>query len=450
MDPAKLVLFLVVGLVCFAASFAVKDKKGYLLFLIALFLPFRSGLIFYHYNGIILIDFPLFLLFILSLGGESRFRWSFPLIGTPLIVFIIWSFLASITAINIGWAINQWTRFFRAYLLFLVIVNNVNSFSRLKYFLNGFLAGFAFQALLGVYQWRYGPAGLWILEEVGFPWRASGTFIHPAMFADYLAFFLPVLLRLFAFYPQKEVTKNLFYGGWFVLGLGALFGTYARGVWLGFFVAIFFMVLYSVIHRKLKPRVKIAFVILSFLALVFVTHYADTISSQFENKGRQRAAEVRIPLNKLALRMIAANPILGVGPDNYRLASPKYVVYDETTVGYSYFELTQIVHNSYLLLASELGIPGLLFFLWFIGTIFFVGKKNLNSRHPLISNLSIGLLVGIVANLIEYLAGPDLLDYQITTLIASGTALIYVLFRFNVAIEKKIKIEKIKLMESKI
>jgi len=449
MNPEKLVLFLVIALVCAAVSFAVNDKKGYLLFLIALFLPFRSGLIFYHYNGIILIDFPLFLLFILSLGGDTRFRWSFPIVSTPLIAFIIWSFLISITAINIGWGISQWTRFFRAYLVFIVIVNNITSFSRLIYFLNGFLSGFAFQALLGVYQWRYGPAGLWILEEVGFPWRASGTFIHPAMFADYLAFFLPVLLRLFAFLPQKKLTQNLFYGVWFVFGLGALFGSYARGVWLGFFVAVFFMMAYSIINRKLKPRVKIAFVILSFLALVFVIHYADTISSQFESKVRQRSAEVRIPLNELALRMIASHPILGVGPDNYRLASPKYVVYNETTVGYSYFELTQIVHNSYLLLASELGIPGLIFFLWFVVTIFIVGKKTIKSKHPLISNLAIGLLAGMGANLIEYLTGPDLLDYQITMLFASCTALVYVLFRFNVILEKKLKLEKIKRMQSR-
>jgi len=449
MDPAKLVLFIVIALICAAASFTVSDKKGYLLFLIALFLPFRSGLIFYHYNGIILIDFPLLLLFFMSLGANNRFRWSFPIVGTPLIAFIIWSFLSSITAINIGWGISQWTRFFRAYLVFIVIINNITSFSRLKYFLNGFLAGFAFEALLGVYQWRYGPAGLWILEEVGFPWRASGTFIHPAMFADYLAFFLPVLLRLFAFLPQKKVTKNLFYGGWFIFGSGALMGSYARGVWLGFLVAVFFMLSYSIVNRKLKPRVKIAFVILSFLALVFVIHYADTISSQFESKDRARSAEVRIPLNKLALRMIAAHPILGVGPDNYRLASPEYVVYDETTVGYSHFELTQIVHNSYLLLASELGIPGLLFFLWFVTTIFVVGMKTIKSKHPLISNLTIGLLTGMGANLIEYLTGPDLSDYQITMLFASGAALIYALFRFNVALEKRLKYEKIKLMQSK-
>ena len=449
MDPAKLVLFLVIGLICVAVSFAVNDKKSYLLFLIALFLPFRSGLIFYHYNGIVLIDFPLFLFLILSLGGDRKFRWSFPVVGTPLIAFIVWSFLAAVTAINIGWGISQWTRFLRAYIVFVVIINNITSFSRLKYFLNGFLAGFAFEALLGVYQWRYGPAGLWILEEVGFPWRASGTFIHPAMFADYLAFFLPVLLRLFAFLPQKKMINNLFYGGWFILGLGALFGSYARGVWLGFFVAVFFMVSYSIVNRKLKPRVKIAFVILSFLALVFVIHYADTISSQFESKDRQRSAEVRIPLNKLALRMIAAHPFLGVGPDNYRLASPKYVVYDETTVGYGYFELTQIVHNSYLLLASEEGIPGLLFFLWFAIAVFISGMKTIKSKHPLISNLTIGLLAGMAANLIEYLSGPDLLDYQTTMLFASFASLIYVLFRFNVMLEKKLKLEKIKMMKSK-
>ena len=147
--------------------------------------------------------------------------------------------------------------------------------------------------------------------------------------------------------------------------------------------------------------------------------------------------------------MIAAHPILGVGPDNYRLASPKYVVYDETTVGYGYFELTQIVHNSYLLLASEQGIPGLLFFMWFVITIFIAGMKTIKSKHPLISNLAIGLLAGMGANLIEYLTGPDLLDYQITMLFASLTALIYVLFRFNGVLEKKLRLEKIKLMQSK-
>jgi hypothetical protein len=87
--------------------------------------------------------------------------------------------------------------------------------------------------------------------------------------------------------------------------------------------------------------------------------------------------------------LIQANP-LGVGIRNYK----NHISHE-------------FVHNVFLLVASEVGIAGLVFFIWILIVIFIriihCTRKSIIS----INNLGLSILVSFFAFIIASIAGPD-------------------------------------------
>ena len=74
---------------------------------------------------------------------------------------------------------------------------------------------------------------------------------------------------------------------------------------------------------------------------------------------------VRPPLARVALNMIRHKPLTGVGIGNYTLVMGRY---DNTKQGLTkYFPAP--VHNEFLLIAAELGIPAAGFFIFILGVL---------------------------------------------------------------------------------
>jgi O-antigen ligase len=365
-----------------------------------------------------LMDFPLFALILLSIfAPEGRFRWSFPGIGVAALLFLGWTLFTCFTATNEAWAISEWTRFFRGFLLFLCVANYTNSSERLRAVLFATLGSFAFQALLGTYQWRYGPLGLTILEEQGHAWRAAGTFEHPGVYADYLILLLPLLVRLFMFHRNVDKRYTYAYLALLVFGACGLLGSYGRGPWLAFAGAMGVMMFYSLTQRKLRPRTKIPIFVMALAGIAFAIQYSDTILDQFISEDRKSSSEIRKPLNNIALRMANDHAALGVGLGCYRLASLPYarIEYDDS-LGIPLYQLSQIAHNSYLLLACETGLAGVILFLFFILCALKMGRRALKLKSSLISNLSLGLMTGLVGFGVSILTGPNVMNHQLISM----------------------------------
>ena len=110
------------------------------------------------------------------------------------------------------------------------------------------------------------------------------------------------------------------------------------------------------------------------------------------------AAYSRIPLMKVAMNIIKTHPFLGIGINNYAEVMQSY---DNTTEKIS-FHFPYVVHNSYLLIASEIGVIGLLLFLWFVTQIYKRGiNLILNCNDRFIICATVGFLAGITAFLIN-------------------------------------------------
>jgi O-antigen ligase len=110
------------------------------------------------------------------------------------------------------------------------------------------------------------------------------------------------------------------------------------------------------------------------VVLVFGAAFGSRIYDRF-TKSDASNLESRLGMNAIALRMIAANPVLGTGPNNYALNLPRYDVKGFMD------DYPAPVHNLYLLEAAEAGIPGLLLFVALMGAILMAATQRLPRMH---------------------------------------------------------------------
>jgi putative inorganic carbon (hco3(-)) transporter len=99
------------------------------------------------------------------------------------------------------------------------------------------------------------------------------------------------------------------------------------------------------------------------------------------------------------MRMIRANPVFGVGLNNY---VPVAVDYDFTARQLT-TEWNSAVHNGYLFIAGEIGIPGLIFFLAIVVSVAMALWPAARSPDPLIFCGGLGIAAGLGAFLFNWL-----------------------------------------------
>ena len=395
------------GFVITLLAFGTKKPQRMLLFLLSFYFIFNLGWVFYHYTGLLLVDFPIFALLVHGANTKGNFKFSYPKISAPAIGIIIWGVITGALAIEFGWALAELSMIVRAYLVFVCVANHVKTQDDLKVVMNGLLAGVAFEAFMAVWQWRMGPSPLMpFINEQYHRWRATGTFYVPHYLGNYLVLVLPILFRLFLFYKPNNKNETIRNGIFLGLGAIAMLVTFARGPWMSFAGCMSVMLLLSLLKSKYRPKVKWAVGLLIVFGGAFLMRYASTIENQFTD-DRQDAAMIRFDQFRIARRLIADNLVFGTGIGNYELVSPNYV-YDYERLDPRSWQFSEMVHNSYLFFTAQLGVPGILMFFWGVFAVFRLGLKVVQSPIPYFSNIGFGILTGFLGIGIAFLAGPDI------------------------------------------
>jgi O-antigen ligase len=416
MDSSK-VLFILFSVIVFAAvPLFVKDGRRYYLCLASFFNVFTSGWIFYHYTGLMFADLPVLCLLFWGLFTGRRFDWKASPVGPILLLLIGWGLFSSFFAREQGWAIGESSKHMRAFLLVVVMVQNIRSLSDLKLVVYSMLSGLLMQSLLGIYQNYFGALGIWFLGErpaERVDWRAMGTFYVASFYANYLILVMLIAFRMFVYYRPPRPRHAVFFGAAFFFGVIALFKTYGRSQWIAFLIALVAIVLVSLFRSKYRVSTRYIVPVVVIFSVLFTVRYRQKILDQFGD-SRKLAYESRFVQWQIAKRMIAARPVTGVGLSNYDLHSWDFMTPEEKT-NFQSGVYSWIVHNSYLLYAAELGIPGaLILILWFLA-LFWLGVKILRAKfsHPLIINTTIGILGGLLAFVIVLRYSPDIHEYSI-------------------------------------
>jgi len=440
----KWLFFLVAVLVSVAWILGSRNQLRTTMMLLALFYVFPTGWIFYNYTGVLLVDFAVVSALLLGIAAGKPIRFFFKEISIPTFILILWMFVTSSKALDSGVGYAEISKWVRGYLIFVCLANFITHEKNLRAVLYVVLAGFTFESLLGIYQWRRGSLGLEFLGERLFRpewWRAYGTFYVPSYFGNYLIMVLPIALRLLIFYKPPQKKETYFYA--FAIGAGflALYATLARGPWISFITVIALMLLFTFFKSKLRPKMKWPIAVGIILCLAFSLKYTDKILDQF-GEQRKTAALSRIYLGQVAWRLIQDNLTFGIGPGNYELNSPRYVV---PIKEYPTEHLSEMVHNTYLLIFSENGVIGITAFALILIQMCIICLRMFRSNHGLALNLALGSAMSLLAMIISFAASPDIHNEQTINQLYLITGMVFaceLMERRHVAVQRQLHIRQ--------
>lgn len=213
--------------------------------------------------------------------------------------------------------------------------------------------------------------------------RPYATFPHPNVLAG---FFLVAIILLLGNLKSTNQLINKLKKNWsigiywilvFILALIGLVLSFSRATWL-----IGLLVGFGLVTRSWwgKKRRVAGLIFLLVLIGVFYYRFALPLSGQ-------ETLTQRFSLAQIAIEMIKASPLAGVGLNNFIPRLPDYW----QQFGMTYW--LQPVHNVFLLIAAETGLVGLLIFLWLLVLIY---KRLLVTGHwSLITAVSIILALGL-------------------------------------------------------
>jgi hypothetical protein len=197
-------------------------------------------------------------------------------------------------------------------------------------------------------------------DETMFTFRPNGTFDHANSLGIWTGALCVFLFAMSLIYNSNILWLSL------LLGSGLLITTISRSAWLGYFTGILFTAYYI---RKKKSRIftnffhiiyKTRVILLPltiFLLFVFILPRAQ--SSQYSLQNDAGALFFRQIQNTDALELIKLHPFLGIGTG---MSVPEGIWLNLNTLR---AKLPLEVHNWYLNLALENGIPVLLIFIFF-------------------------------------------------------------------------------------
>jgi putative inorganic carbon (HCO3(-)) transporter len=415
-NPTKWGGTLFAGMLVFFYMLAVEDKKRFFLILLII------GMIFGLSKTLLFTSSPVF---------RTTYGFTIPIFFPPLVMlYLIWAFrkitrrqyssistvalwpfaglfaMAAISTILHNRLFGSFDLFELAmsFLLFiymaseirekrlrmaivmLIIIVLIESIIAIAQNLTGSTLGLE---IFGARQYIKGFMGLLTLT------RVTGTFGHPSNLAEFYDLTLPLTVSML-FYPMKRSYKLLLLAV-VVIGFVGLGMTYSRG---GIISSVLFSGIIILINLCKHLGISRGIFASAALGVVF-SLLVLTIPNPIQKglfRTEYETAYGRIPLMDVAFKMIRANPFFGIGLNNY---VPVAVDYDFTPQ-----QLTSswdtAVHNVYLFIAGEIGIPGLVFFIAVVVSVLMAAFPAARSPDPLIFCGGLGLVGGIAAHLFHW------------------------------------------------
>ena len=285
--------------------------------------------------------------------GDGRIRW--PLPTRIFVMFWMWASLSTVLSEYPG-DFEELLTFGRVLLVFLVSVNVLRHPRRLRFFLLFYVACFA------LYPARGTLFNYFIYSNAAFgraAWRDS--FGNP----NDMAALTLLALALAASFLHKQVPSIVRFGALLASCLVfpvVILMTQSRAAFIGLSVFVLLVVL-SARQKRMRAIVAVAVV----AAIVITVAPADVwqriaglqYATSTETIGMidpEGSAEQRWEIWQTGFNVIADHPVLGVGLGRYEQANSVY----NPSLG------RRDIHDTYLEVLAETGVPGLVLFLWLL------------------------------------------------------------------------------------
>ena len=381
--------------------------------LLIVLLPFSSG-------AVQFFSYFIFFVFLAQIALERpKIRFHPGLMDWAIMAWLIFSVISIV--VN-PYPENGWKGLFFKVLprvgLFYIFIRVMRSEDRIRWFLISAIAGIFVLCLAGLSQYIFGED--FIRHRPLMDGRVQSTMKAPTDMAAYLMTFAPLVLMLawktrelhaFTIRVVSERNLRLFFLFVFVVLVFCLGLTYSRGGWLAFVLGMTGMAI-------LEKRLRIPVVLLMIAFWMYFPHKMVT------ERAHMDATLVMDSFGRKTFwteswHLIQAKGLFGGGLNAYVDAVVPFKI-----------NWGEYPHNCYLQMWAEIGIFGLLSFLWIHATIFYNAVAVvLKSNHEACRRLLPALLLGYAGFLFH--SGFDTFFYS-----ASLGTFLWILMALAVALTR--------------
>jgi O-antigen ligase len=258
----------------------------------------------------------------------------------------------------------------------------------------------------------------------GEAFRPTGFFVHPNALADHMTLLIPPAFAL-VLLGLRRLDARVWWTALAVLATatGLLLVTLSRGGWAAAVLGGGWVV-WRFARGGLLTRRQLAGMALAGLAglAALLAVYPEILLRL--TAPDERSTESRLILTDQALTIIRAHPWIGVGFGGYNRAAYEYIAPAFANISEDYQQalLELVVHDHYLLVAAELGVPAALFF--FALMLRFAGQPRPWAawRDPGAFALAAGLSGAVVTQLLFLASDNFYADIRVFMIwLAAGT-----------------------------
>lgn len=305
----------------------------------------------------------------------------------PILLFFGWVLITTGVAVDPAYSLAEWRKSAARALMFFFVASAIREQRHVKGIVLALVAGAILQAGAAVFASASEGVDVLRVEHREDGWTSSSQWL-----SSYLVMALPFCYL--AWTLERRPAWRRAYAAGMALLLVALFLTHTRAAWLACIVQA--LVLLS-LRLMRSARLAGALATLTVAAVLFaaaspgkirdllVQHHFTSTSSML----------LRFATWAIAAEQIAAHPVtgLGYGKHSFRHVLPE-----------GHEALHAHIHNTFLAIAVEVGIPGLLLFLWIFLRILRAGLESWR-RTPgeLAGQLGLAVLLATVGVMVRNL-----------------------------------------------
>lgn len=316
--------------------------------------------------------YMLCLLVILFLWRQRRYI-AHP-INNSIIFFLIVLVVSSVLSFSWTDAYKATFDYFKLVVFYFVILLTIRDERQLKLFIIAYLAVMflyvgksAWEFFLhDRYTWRMG------IKRLG---GIDTSYGDPNAFAASIAYSLPFLWAMLKYKVRNPLVRKMLWTYGIVAGVSIVFTGSRSGMVT---TLLFFMLVLFGTSRKITG-VTLLLVLLAFVWNFMPLEYQSRFKSAFVKGAASKDAEVsaqgRLAGLKQGIKMFSNNPLLGIGPGNFKYG------WDDRPIGMS-------AHNLYGELLGETGGAGFLAFFILVVLIVKTHRKVAEKAHELLGSAS--------------------------------------------------------------
>lgn len=288
-------------------------------------------------------------------------------------------------------------RIYSAVGLYFISLFILRSKSLKSYVVISLMAVFAFQAAVGTYQLlSSNQLSIYLNDAFGLRrtgyftsdgpsiFRATGLVSHPTHFGALMTILLPfVCWKLLDSFKKYRATRTIdqFVVAMllllvFIMGGLAIYGSFSRSAWIisMLIIVTFFLLKIKEQSKKIKQKLGLFFVSSLLLLTTLLPNFQERIAT-IPNFITTGSGKVRMLLIQESFFMILQHPLFGVGPNHFVRAMDQRDLVPELR-GFMF-----PVHNTFLLFASEMGIPMVTVFIIIISISLMKLKSSQNPKN---------------------------------------------------------------------